>query len=119
MACFLVPMTIGIILTILEKMTGHRLLERLRVDILNALLLGGSAILGFEHLWHGEVVPWPPFLTAMTNPTEIPVMLHEMMTVGLALTATTTALWLSIIMLINIKTKIHITGILNNRDKRV
>lgn len=119
MACFLVPMTIGIILLIFEKMTGRRLLKRLRVDLLNALLLGGSSILGFEHVWHGEVVPWPPFLTAMRNPTEIPLMLQEMFTVGLALTATTIVLWLSIITVINIKTKIHITGMLNNNDKRV
>lgn len=117
MACFLVPLIIGIILAISEKLTHHKLFEKLRINILTALLLGGSALLGFEHVWHGEVVPWPPFLTAMTSPTEIPVMLQEMLTVGTALTIATVALWGSVITLINLKTKINITGILNDNEK--
>lgn len=35
---------------------------------LTNLLWGGSALLAFEHIWHGEVVPWFPFLTAVENP---------------------------------------------------
>ena len=35
---------------------------------LNNMLWGGTALLAFEHLWHGEITPWFPFLTAAGNP---------------------------------------------------
>ena len=31
---------------------------------LNNMLWGGTTLLAFEHLWHGEITPWFPFLTA-------------------------------------------------------
>jgi hypothetical protein len=34
--------------------------------------------LAFEHVWHGEVTPWFPFLTAVSNPADAAEMLHEM-----------------------------------------
>ena len=61
---------------------------------LSNLQWGGSALLAFEHLWHGEIAPWFPFLTAMSDPTEKAVMFHEMATVGVAMAALTTAIWL-------------------------
>jgi hypothetical protein len=42
-------------------------------------------LLAFEHLWHGEIVPWPPFLTAMNNPADIAPMLHEIATIGIGM----------------------------------
>ena len=35
----------------------------------------------------------PPFLTAMNNPEDIPVMLHEMATVGVGMALLVTAVW--------------------------
>ena len=35
---------------------------------LSYLLWGGALLLCFEHIWHGEVVPFFPFLTAMSDP---------------------------------------------------
>ena len=32
------------------------------------MLWGGVILLAIEHMWHGEVVPFPPFLTAMNDP---------------------------------------------------
>jgi len=81
MACFLVPMALAIITSILQK-TVRGLSEKLGLWKLNVMLWGGVIILAFEHIWHGEVVPWPPFLTAMSNPADIPVMLNEMATIG-------------------------------------
>lgn len=57
------------------------------------MLWGGVILLAVEHMWHGEVVPWPPFLTAMYNPSEVPVMLGEMATVGVGMAVLVTAVW--------------------------
>ena len=46
-----------------------------------------------EHIYHGEVVLYPPFLTAMRNPEDIPEMLHEMSTVGVGMAVLVTAVW--------------------------
>ena len=61
---------------------------------LRNMLWGGSALLAFEHVWHGEVVPWFPFLTAASDPADAAEMLHEMATVGVAMALTVTAAWL-------------------------
>lgn len=92
MACFLIPMAIAIITSIMQR-TARSLSEKLKVWVLNALLWGGVILLALEHAWHGEIVPWPPFLTAMANPADIPVMLHEMAIVGTAMSAATFATW--------------------------
>lgn len=92
MACFLVPMALAIVSSIVQK-TARGLAEKLKLWILNALLWGGVILLALEHVWHGEVVPWPPFLTAMTNSADIPIMLHEMVTIGTAMSVATFAAW--------------------------
>ncbi len=92
MACFLVPMALAIITSILQK-TARSVAEKLKLWVLNALLWGGVILLAVEHVWHGEVVPWPPFLTAMANPADIPLMLHEMATVGTAMSIATLISW--------------------------
>ncbi|MDO5118282.1 MAG: hypothetical protein Q4D34_07335, partial [Eggerthellaceae bacterium] len=58
------------------------------------MLWGGVILLCIEHMWHGEVVPFPPFLTAMNDPSEIPVMLGEMGTVGVGMAVMVTVVWL-------------------------
>lgn len=60
---------------------------------LSNMLWGGSALLLLEHMWHGEVVPWYPFLTAMESPEATVQMLREMGTVGVAMAIAVTALW--------------------------
>ena len=57
------------------------------------LLWGGSFLLAYEHLWHGEVVPWFPFLTAMSDAASRSEMLHEMSTVGVAMSLLVTSVW--------------------------
>lgn len=57
------------------------------------MLWGAVLLLCIEHMWHGEVVPFPPFLTAMSDPTEIPVMLGEMGTIGVGMAVLVTAVW--------------------------
>ena len=60
---------------------------------LNSLLLGGAVLLMFEHIWHGEVVPWFPFLTAMSSAEDAAEMFHEMATVGVCMALLITAVW--------------------------
>jgi hypothetical protein len=65
---------------------------------LSSLLWGGSLLLAFEHVWHGEVVPWVPFLTAAGNPADTAAMLHEMSTVGVTMAVLVTAVWVGLVL---------------------
>lgn len=64
-----------------------------KMKALNAMLWGGSALLIFEHVWHGEIVPWFPFLTAAQNPQDAAAMLREMGTVGVSMAVAVTLAW--------------------------
>lgn len=106
MACFLAPAGVAIVSTIVQKVvknkeerptegqtarTRGKWTQRLRW--LNTMLWGGVALVALEHVWHGEVVPWPPFLTAMQTPGEVGPMLHEILTYGLTMTAVILIAW--------------------------
>ena len=47
----------------------------------------------FEHFWHGEVVPYFPFLTAAADPADAQQMLLEMGTVGVGMAVLVTLVW--------------------------
>jgi hypothetical protein len=64
---------------------------------LSWLLWGGAVLLMFEHLWHGEITPWFPFLTAAANPTDMAEMFHEMATVGVTMALIVTAAWAAMV----------------------
>ena len=72
---------------------------------LAALLWGGVLLLAFEHVWHGEVVPWYPFLTAMSNPVDKAEMLHEMATVGVSMAVVVTAAWGAVVAFVSARVK--------------
>jgi hypothetical protein len=106
MACFIVPMGQAVVTTVIQKVvekkeqkTGVTQVEHTgltwsrKLGWLNKMLWGGTALLALEHIWHGEVVPWFPFLTAMNNPADIAPMLQEIATVGVAMTVTVTLVW--------------------------
>ena len=105
MACFVVPAGEAVVTTIAEKVMKKKEKETEVVEVtgripfsrklkwLNHLLWGGSALLAFEHVWHGEVVPWFPFLTAAYHPEEMAGVLHEMATAGVAMALLVTAVW--------------------------
>ena len=110
MACFLVPTAEAIVVKAVEKAEEKK---ALRVDAsteehpvkiplsrklkwLSRLLIGGSVLLAFEHIWHGEIVPFFPFLAAMADPSDKAEMLHEMATVGVGMAALVTAVWIGI-----------------------
>jgi hypothetical protein len=89
MACFLASATVAIVTTSVRK----KIPPKYHLEWLNAMLWGGVAMLVVEHITHGEVVPYPPFLTAMKNPADIPVMLKEIATIGVSMTIAIFAVW--------------------------
>ncbi|MBS7616572.1 hypothetical protein KEJ45_05185 [Candidatus Bathyarchaeota archaeon] len=103
MACFLVPMILAIITSTIQK-TARNTAQKLKLWLLNALLWGGVILLTVEHVWHGEVTPWPPYLTAMSNPADIPIMLHEMSTIGTAMSVVTLCTWAATLAISNLIT---------------
>ena len=113
MACFTVPATEAIITTVAEKIIKSKEkkqalsgavntkpeageVEKIswstKIGWLNKMLWGGSALLAFEHVWHGEVVPFFPFLTAVKDGNAME-MLHEMATAGVCMALLVTAAW--------------------------
>ncbi len=81
-----------------------------KLSWLSKLLWGGSALLAFEHIWHGEIVPWYPFLTAAQSAEDTAVMLREMSTVGVTMAAIVTAVWAGMLIVSKIvenKSKTH------------
>ncbi len=118
MACFLVPAAEAVITTIAAKVvkskektaapaqvpadgaslqTEKKIPFSRKLSWLNNMLWGGSALLAFEHVWHGEVTPWFPFLTAAADPADAAGMLHEMATAGVAMAALVTVVWLGMV----------------------
>lgn len=114
MACFLVPAAEAVITTIAAKVvkskekgpetiqvqfdgTETEAVEKIpfsrKVKWLSNLLWGGSGLLAFEHVWHGELTAWFPFLSAANNPADLTAMLQEMATTGTAMAVLVTAVW--------------------------
>ncbi len=110
MACFLVPAAEAVVTTVATKLikSKEKSQKKHQDDIsfsaklgwLNKMLWGGSALLAFEHIWHGEVVPFFPFLTAIEN-GETAKMLAEMSTNGVLMAALITAVWAGMVLVSN------------------
>ena len=120
MACFLVPGTEAIVTTIVTQVVksreknlkkkaeleGTHFEEKIgtsfstKLGWLNKMLWGGSALLAFEHVWHGEVIPVFPFLTAVKE-GETLGMLKEMGTAGVGMAILVTAAWVGMVIVSN------------------
>ena len=104
MACFIVPGTEAIVTTVIKKVgdkSGSDNMFIKKMGWLNNMLWGGSALLAFEHVWHGEVTPWFPFLTAAADPAETAEMRHEMATSGVAMAVLVTLAWVVMVLVSN------------------
>ena len=111
MACFLVSAAEALVVTGIEKAEEKKekvQIESGKIDAavepekvpmsrklksLTWMLWGGAILLCYEHIWHGEVVPWFPFLTAMADPGDAAEMFHEMATVGVTMAVIITVTW--------------------------
>ena len=103
MACFTVPATEAIITTVAQKIIKNKGDNPFvtKLGWLNKMLWGGSALLAFEHVWHGEVVPFFPFLTAVKD-GEAAEMLHEMATTGITMALIVTSVWAVMVLVSNL-----------------
>ena len=119
MACFLVPAAEAVVATVAVSVLHSRAKKAETIKFSNSentsfekeektpfykklkwltnLLWGGSFLLAFEHLWHGEIVPYFPFLSAAANPADTSQMLHEMSTVGVMMAVAVTVVWLCMV----------------------
>ncbi|MEE1100848.1 MAG: hypothetical protein U0K86_05130 [Agathobacter sp.] len=104
MGCFIVPATEAVVTTVATKIIERKEYDDATAELkkvkltsnlkkLNHMLWGGSGLLAFEHLWHGEIQPFFPFLSAASNPADTVEMLKEMSTVGVAMAVAVTAIW--------------------------
>ncbi|MBO4406209.1 MAG: hypothetical protein J5849_00775 [Clostridia bacterium] len=105
MACFLVPTAEALVMTVVEKAEAskekkapaaekaQKIPFSRKLKWLTNLLWGGAFLLAFEHVWHGEVVPFFPFLTAASNAEDAAEMLHEMATAGVGMAVAVTVVW--------------------------
>ena len=122
MACLIVPAAEAIVVTVVKKVVEKKEQEAKvtsskadstlaendnkipfsrKLKWLSNLLWGGSFLLAFEHLWHGEIVPWFPFLTAASDPIDAAEMLHEMATVGVTMALLVTVTWVGMVLVSN------------------
>lgn len=118
MACFVVSAAEAAVVTVLQRREAHKEQAALqtatenvvmdqheasadacpiptsrKLSWLSNMLWGGSALLAFEHIWHGEVTPWFPFLTAMSNAEDALAMVREMATAGVCMATLVTVVW--------------------------
>lgn len=128
MACFVAPAVEAIVVTIIKKSVKKKEISRIKLESnssiidnqsktgfswscklnwLSNLLWGGVFLLAIEHIWHGEVVLWPPFLTAMNNPKDIMPMLYEIATVGVSMAVFVTLIWSIMVIISNCIYKRH------------
>lgn len=124
MACFLVPAAEAVVVTAVacgmkaKEKKAPKLTDSVKGDVAEAveevkvalstklmwlanLLWGGCLLLCYEHIWHGEVVPWFPFLTAASDPSDAAVMLQEMRSVGGTMAIEVTVVWLVLVLVVN------------------
>ena len=107
MACFLVPAGEAAVTTVVGKLGGKKSRGAAheqagtgfgrKLKWLSNMLWGGSALLAFEHVWHGELTLWFPFLSAINNPADTAEMLAEMGSVGVAMAAGVTLVWVGMV----------------------
>ena len=64
-----------------------------KLAYLELTLFSGSFVLAVEHIIHGEVVPFPPFLTAMMSKADTIEMFQEIGTVGVAMLGILVGAW--------------------------
>ena len=111
MGCFVAPVTEAIVVTAAALIVKHK--EKKNADKmqsmakeekkdtmstrllrLSKLLFGGGILLIFEHIWHGEVIPYFPFFKAAEEGSEaVNEMLHEIATTGILMAVLCTLVW--------------------------
>lgn len=97
MCCFLVPLAQAAATTAYRKLnaTGIRAAQGVKHEIpaLEKMLWGGSVMLIVDHIVNGELMWKFPFFTALATEGGSGVFLHELVSVGLPMSAALTLVW--------------------------
>ena len=104
MACVIVPGVEAIVVKVIEKKKEKK--EKKsgltaqagmpisgKIKYLSNMLWGGTILLTIEHIWHGEIQFFPPFLTAMSTKADTMIMVEEIRTVGVGMAILVTLAW--------------------------
>ena len=101
MACFTVPLATAAAASAAKPLLSGRASRNpfaKRIGWLCTMMFGGSFLLAVEHIYHGEIIFTPPFLTAAKEgPEAISAMLHEMAVRGVAMTVLVFAAWTAMV----------------------
>ena len=101
MACFTVPLATAVAAKAAKPILAGRATRNpfvARLDWLCKMMFGGSFLLAIEHIYHGEIIMTPPFLTAAKEGGEaLSEMFHEMATRGVAMAVLLVAVWVAMV----------------------
>ena len=95
MACFTVPLATAAAATAVTSALPASTRSNpfvAKLGWLGKMMFGGSFLLAIEHVYHGEIVFAPPFLTAVRD-GNVADMLHEMATRGVAMAVLLGIVW--------------------------
>ncbi|UAL08142.1 MAG: hypothetical protein KRP56_02525 [Candidatus Methanogranum gryphiswaldense] len=97
MACFLVMAATATVTTVFRK----KIPEKWHINWFNIMAWGACLALLVEHIIHNEIVPWPPFFTAMSSSGDFHQMLVEMLQIGVPMLISVTLIWLAAVLIYN------------------
>lgn len=99
MACFTVPLATAVVAGAVKAALPESAKKNpfvAKLGWLGKMMFGGSFLLAIEHIYHGEIMFAPPFLTAVKD-GDTAGMLHEMATRGVAMAVLLVAVWVAMV----------------------
>ena len=99
MACFTVPLATAVAASAVKAALPESARKNpfvAKLGWLGRMMFGGSFLLAIEHVYHGEIIFTPPFLTAVKD-GETAGMLHEMATRGVAMAVLLAVVWVAMV----------------------
>lgn len=97
MACFLAPTAVAIAVSSIRK----KVPAKYHIDWLIFMLWGGVVMFAIEHIIKGEIIFYPPFLTAMKDSASFYAMLKEIVQIGVPMTIAVFMVWILLVLIVN------------------
>ena len=95
MSCFVVPLVQAVATTAWRRLGKPQGFWGRQLPALEKMLWGGSVMLVVDHVLNGELMWKFPFFTAVANGGDWSTVLHEMLTVGVPMSAVLTLVWVA------------------------